>query len=115
MNKSVALRGVGGGVAAAGRGARGLAVALAAQKVLENVFGAFAGGIDQPLREGDFVKVDDFVGTVANIGLRSTRIRKLDRTLITIPNGQLAEKRIESFAERDRIMLFLKVGSHRWR
>lgn len=94
----------------AGLGIGGLAVALAAQKTFENLFGAFAVGIDQPLREGDFVGVDDFVGTVESIGLRSTRIRTLDRTLITIPNGQLAEKRIESYAERDRIRLFVKVG-----
>lgn len=96
--------------ALAGLGIGGLALALAAQKTFENLFGAFAVGIDQPLREGDFVAIDDFVGTVESIGLRSTRIRTLDRTLITVPNGQLAEKRIESFAERDRIRLFLKVG-----
>ena len=58
----------------AGLGIGGLAVALAAQKSFENLFGAFAIGGDQPFREGDFVKVEDFVGTVEVIGLRSTRI-----------------------------------------
>jgi MscS family membrane protein len=69
------------------------------------MFGAISIGVDQPMREGDFVKVYDFVGTVEQIGLRSTRIRTLDRTVITIPNGELANQRIESFAVRDRIRL----------
>lgn len=94
----------------AGLGIGGLAVALAAQKTFENLFGAFAVGLDQPFREGDFVKVDDFVGTIETVGLRSTRIRTLDRTVITLPNGQLAEKRIESYAARDRIRLLAKIG-----
>lgn len=94
----------------AGLGVGGLAVALAAQKTFENLFGAFSLGVDQPFREGDFVRVDDFVGTVEQVGLRSTRVRTLDRTLISIPNGQLAEKRIESFAARDRIRLFATIG-----
>jgi MscS family membrane protein len=86
----------------AGLGLGGLAFALAAQKTVENVFGAFSLGADQPFVEGDFVRIDDFVGTVERIGLRSTRFRTLDRTLITIPNGKLAEMRIESFTVRDR-------------
>lgn len=87
----------------AGLGLGGLALALGAQKTLENVFGAFAIAVDQPFREGDFVKVEDFVGTVENIGLRSTRIRTLERTVISIPNGKLADMRLETFAVRDRI------------
>lgn len=94
----------------AGLGIGGLAVALAAQKTFENLFGAFALGVDQPMREGDFVKIDDFVGTVENIGLRSTRVRTLDRTVISIPNGRLAEKRIETFAARDRIRLACTIA-----
>jgi MscS family membrane protein len=89
----------------AGLGIGGLVIALAAQKTVENVFGAVSIGIDQPMREGDFVRLYDFVGTVEQIGLRSTRIRTLDRTLITIPNGELANQRIESFTARDRLRL----------
>jgi MscS family membrane protein len=89
----------------AGLGIGGLAVALAAQKTLENLFGALAIGADQPFREGDFVRVDDILGTVEAIGLRSTRIRTLDLTLVTIPNGKLAEMRLENFALRDRLRL----------
>ncbi|HET8937525.1 MAG TPA: mechanosensitive ion channel family protein [Polyangiales bacterium] len=94
----------------AGLGIGGLAVALAAQKTVENLFGAFSIGVDQPFREGDFVKVEDFVGTVEMIGLRSTRIRTLDRTLITLPNSKLAEMRLESFTARDRIRLACQLG-----
>jgi MscS family membrane protein len=94
----------------AGLGIGGLALALASQKTVENLFGAFSLGVDQPFREGDFVKVDDFMGTVEAIGLRSTRVRTLDRTLISIPNGKLAEMRIESFAPRDRIRLACTLG-----
>jgi MscS family membrane protein len=94
----------------AGLGIGGLAVALAAQKTVENLFGAFSIGVDQPFREGDFVKVDDFVGTVERIGLRSTRFRTLDRTLVTLPNGKLADMRIESFAARDRLRFAAGFG-----
>jgi MscS family membrane protein len=94
----------------AGLGIGGLALALAGQKTVENLFGAFAIGLDQPLREGDVVKVDNVQGTVESIGLRSTRIRTLDRTLIAIPNGKLSEMQIESFSERDRIRLNCKIG-----
>lgn len=94
----------------AGLGIGGLAVALAARSTLENLFGAFSIGADQPFREGDFVKIEDFVGTVESVGLRSTRIRTLDRTIITIPNGKLADSRVESFAPRDRIRLAFDLG-----
>lgn len=94
----------------AGLGIGGIALALGAQKTLENVFGAFALAVDQPIREGDFVRIDDFVGTVETIGLRSTRVRTLDRTVISIPNGKLADMRLETFAARDRVRLLTTVG-----
>ena len=94
----------------AGLGIGGIAFALAAQKTVENLFGAVAIGLDQPIREGDFVKVDDFVGTVEAIGLRSTRIRTLDRTLVSLPNGKLADMRLESFTARDRMRLACDIG-----
>lgn len=93
----------------AGLGLGGLAFALAAQKTVENLFGAVSLAVDQPFREGDFVRVDDFVGTVELIGMRSTRFRTLDRTLISIPNGKLADSRLESFAARDRLRLACTV------
>ncbi len=94
----------------AGLGIGGLAFALAAQKTVENVFGSVSIGMDQPMREGEFVRVEDFVGTVESIGLRSTRFRTLDRTMITIPNGKLADMRLETFAARDRIRFATTLG-----
>jgi MscS family membrane protein len=89
----------------AGLGIGGLAVALAAQKTLEHWMGAISIAVDQPFREGDFIKVGDVLGTVEQIGMRSTRVRTMDRTVISIPNGKLAEMQPESFAPRDRIRL----------
>jgi len=108
----VALAQLGVSVASlvAGLGIGGLAVALAAQKTLENLFGTLSIGVDQPMREGDLVKLYDFVGTVEQIGLRSTRIRTIDRTVITVPNGELANQRIESFAVRDRLRFATTIG-----
>jgi MscS family membrane protein len=106
----LAQLGVSVGSLIAGLGIGGLALALAAQKTVENLFGTLSIGVDQPMRERDFVKVYDFVGTVEEIGLRSTRIRTLDRTVITIPNGELANQRIESFTARDRIRLACVLG-----
>lgn len=94
----------------AGLGIGGIALALGAQKTLENLFGAFALALDEPFREGDLVRVDEMMGTVESIGLRSTRIRTLDRTVVSIPNGKLADGRIETFAARDRVRLHTTVG-----
>jgi MscS family membrane protein len=94
----------------AGLGIGGIALALAAQKTVENLFGSVSIGVDQPFRLGDFVKIEDFVGTVETIGMRSTRFRTLDRTLIAIPNGRLADMRTETFTARDRFRLFANVG-----
>jgi MscS family membrane protein len=93
-----------------GLGIGGVALALAAQKTVENLFGAFSLAVDQPFREGDVIQVDTISGTVEAIGLRSTRIRTVDRTLITIPNGKLAEMRIETVSARDRIRFYALLG-----
>lgn len=106
----LAQLGVSVGSLIAGLGIGGLAVALAAQKTVENLFGTVSIGIDQPMREGDFVRVGDTQGTVERIGLRSTRIRTLERTLVTIPNGELSNQRIETYAARDRIRLSCVIG-----
>lgn len=93
-----------------GLGIGGIALALAAQKTVENLFGAFSLAIDQPFREGDTIQVDTITGTVESIGLRSTRIRTADRTLITIPNGKLAEMRVETITARDRMRFYCVLG-----
>lgn len=92
----------------AGVGIGGVAIAFAAQKTLENLFGGVAVVSDQPVFVGDFCRFGDSVGTVEDIGLRSTRIRTLDRTLVTIPNAQFSSMSLENFSRRDK-MLFHPV------
>lgn len=94
----------------AGLGIGGIALALAAQKTVENLFGSVAIGMDQPFRVGDLVRLDGVIGTVEAIGMRSTRVRTLERTVVTFPNGKLADMRAETFAVRDRIRLFANLG-----
>ncbi|MGM3389183.1 mechanosensitive ion channel family protein [Stutzerimonas stutzeri] len=88
------------GLAALGIG--GIAIALGAQKTIENLVGGLSVIFDQPVRVGDFCEVGDIVGTVEQIGMRSTRIRTLDRTIVFIPNGDLSARVIENYAHRDR-------------
>jgi MscS family membrane protein len=94
----------------AGLGIGGLAVALAAQKTIENLFGGISLILDQPVRVGDFCRFGDKVGTVEEIGLRSTRVRTLDRTVVSIPNAQFSALTLENFAPRDRVWLRFTVG-----
>ncbi len=86
-----------------GLGIGGIAIAFAAQKTLENLFGGIMIIWDQPIRVGDFCRAGEHMGTVENIGLRSTRIRTLDRTVVSVPNGQLAVMSLENFTMRDKI------------
>lgn len=87
----------------AGLGVGGLAVALAAQKTIENLFGGIAVTSDKPVLVGDFCKYGEKVGVVEDIGLRSTRIRTLDRTVVTVPNGEFSSLQIENFGRRDKM------------
>ncbi|HEY3446546.1 MAG TPA: mechanosensitive ion channel domain-containing protein [Myxococcales bacterium] len=94
----------------AGLGIGGIAIALAGKSTLENLFGSLAIAFDRPFKIGEFVKVGDFIGTVEEVGLRSTRIRTLDRTLVSIPNGQMADAKVENFARRDRFKVLVTLG-----
>ena len=94
----------------AGLGIGGIAIAFGAQKTIENLFGSISIAADQPFRVGDLVKVEDITGIVERIGMRSTQIRTADRTLVTLPNGKLADMRIEDFAARDRIRFATTIG-----
>jgi MscS family membrane protein len=93
-----------------GLGLGGVALAFAAQKTIENVFGTVMIVADQPLRVGDFCKIGDSLGTIEDIGLRSTRLRTLDHTLLTVPNGQLASMIVENYASRQRIWFRHVIG-----
>ncbi len=94
----------------AGLGIGGIAVALGAQKSLEHFFGSVSIGVDQPFRVGDWISVGGTEGEVEAIGLRSTQIRTMERTILSIPNGQLAETKTENFAPRDRVHLRATLG-----
>lgn len=94
------------GLAALGIG--GIALALGAQKTLENFIGSLAIVIDQPIHIGDYCKIAGVAGTVEDIGMRSTRLRTNERTLVTIPNGDLSNQTIENYARRPRFLVSKK-------
>ena len=95
--------------ALAGLGVGGIAVALAAQKTLENVVAGASLIFDQAVRIGDFLRMGDVTGTVDHIGLRSTRIRTLDRTIVSIPNSQIANASLETLSMRDKFWFHPEV------
>ena len=86
----------------AGLSISGVAVALASQKSLENIFGAVTLFTSRPVKVGDFCRFGDKVGTVEEIGLRATRIRTLERTVITVANAEFANLHLDNFSARDR-------------
>lgn len=90
----------------AGLGVGSLAVALAAQKTLENVIGAATLYAARPIKPGDLCKFGRFVGHVEEIGLRSVTMRTLDRTVVSIPNSMFSSADIENISARDRIRYY---------
>lgn len=90
------------GLAALGIG--GIALALGAQKTMENFVGSVSLIADQPVRVGDYCRVGDIKGTVESIGMRSTTLRTAARTIVTIPNGEFSASKIENYAHRDRFI-----------
>jgi len=94
----------------AGLGVGGLAVALAAQPTIENLIGGLSLFADKPVRVGDFCQYGDQSGTVEAIGIRSARIRGMDRTLTTIPNAALAKMPIVNVSQRDRMLIQTVIG-----
>ncbi|WLP95831.1 mechanosensitive ion channel family protein [Psychrobacter sp. M13] len=87
------------GIAALGVG--GLALALGAQKTIENLVGSVVVVADSPVRIGDYCKFGTQEGTVIDIGIRSSRVRTLNRTVVTVPNGDFSSMQIENFNSRD--------------
>jgi MscS family membrane protein len=88
----------------AGLGIGGIAIAFAAQKTLENLFGGISVLADEVIRVGDSCRFGDRVGTIEDISLRSTRIRTVERTQLSIPNGTLATMNVENLSRRDKIL-----------
>ena len=88
----------------AGLGVGGIAIALAAQQTIANVFGGVSLIGDQPVRIGEFGKFGDITGVVEDIGMRSTRVRTLNRTVVSVPNSNFAGFNLENYSLRDKIL-----------
>ena len=96
--------------ALAGLGIGGIAVAFAAQKTLENLFGGISVLGDEVIHVGDLCRFGDREGTVEDISLRSTRIRTPERTELSIPNGSLATMNVENLTRRDKMLFRTNIG-----
>ena len=96
--------------AIAGLGIGGLAISFGAQKTIENLFGGASVMGDDVIRVGDFCQIGNRLGTVEDISLRSTRIRTLERTELSVPNGALATINVENFSRRDKILFNPVLG-----
>lgn len=88
----------------------GLAIALAAQDTVKNLIGSVMIFIDRPFQIGDFVSGGGVVGTVEEVGFRSTRIRSADTSLISVPNGKMADTTVENFGLRSYRRFYFKAG-----
>ena len=112
----LAIIGVDTKTALAGLGIGGIALALGAQRTVENLLGGILLLSDKALAIGDFCSISNRVGVVEDITLRSVRLRTLDRTLVSIPAGALAQSGIENFATREKILaqstLRLRYGTN---
>lgn len=96
--------------ALAGLGIGGLAIGFGAQKTIENLFGGVSVLGDEVFRVGDVCRFGDRTGVVEDIGLRSTRIRTDERTLVAIPNGTVATINLENLSRRDKILFKTTLG-----
>lgn len=106
----LALLGVNITALIAGASIGGLALALAAQDTFKNMFGSIMVFLDKPFEIGDFIITSDIEGTVDNVGLRSTRIRKIDTSVISVPNGNLANTTITNLGKRLNRIMELNIG-----
>ena len=94
----------------AGLGVGGFALALAAQSTVENLFGGVSIFADRPFRVNDFIHFGGNDGTVERIGPRSSRIRGLDGTLMTVPNSDLAKMHVTNYSVRDKCLFRHVIG-----
>ena len=87
----------------------GAALALAGKESLENLIASFVIFFDKPFYTGDTLKVNNVTGTVEHIGLRSTRIRTLDKTLVTVPNKQMVDSVVDNLSMRNQRRAEIKL------
>ena len=94
----------------AGLGIGGLAIALAAKESLENLLGSFTIFLDKPFVIGDLIKIGEVVGHVENIGFRSTRIRTLEKSFVTIPNKKLVDNELDNLSLRSQRRISFNIA-----
>lgn len=87
----------------------GAALALAAKESLENLIASFIIFFDKPFGAGDLVKVNNFLGFVERIGLRSTRIRTFEKTLVVVPNKQMVDSIVDNWSMRDLLRNEIRI------
>ena len=87
----------------------GLAVAFASRETLSNVFGAGVLAIDRPFKRGDYISAGGVAGTVEYVGIRSTRVRTGDDSVIIMPNGKLADAMVNNLGTRRHHLLHTTV------
>jgi MscS family membrane protein len=102
---AMALFGINVKTTLAGLGIGGLAIALAAQKSLENIIGGVSLLMDKAVHVGDFCEIGGRLGTVEDIGLRSLKLRTLDQNLLVVPNGALAQMQFQNMKKRPKLLL----------
>lgn len=96
--------------AIAGVGVLGLAVGFAAQQTLANIFSGFGIFVDKLYTAGDWVRIDDNYGEVVHISLRTTKIRTLDNTFISVPNSLVTSSPITNYSEEDLLRITARVN-----
>ncbi len=94
----------------AGLGIGGLAISLAAQETLSNIFGFATIVSDRPLVVGEYVKTPDVEGIIERVGLRSTRVRQLDQAVVTVPNSKMASSTILNWSRLAKRQINLTLG-----
>ena len=94
----------------AGLGIGGVAVALAAQTILKDLFSYFSIIFDQPFKIGDFIIVGDFMGTIEYIGIKTTRIRSLGGEMLIFSNSDLTDSRVRNYKLMDKRRVLFKLG-----
>jgi len=93
-----------------GLGVGGIAISLALQNVFADLFASFSILLDKPFLEGDFIVIDDYLGTVEKIGLKTTRVRSLGGELIVVPNKELVESRIRNYKQMYNRRILFEIG-----
>lgn len=98
------------GAVLGGLGLIGMAVAFGAQNLISNLFGGVAIFVDKIFTEGEWIKTNDVEGTVETVGFRTTKIRRFDKALVTVPNSDLADNAVTNFSRMTNRRIYWMVG-----